>query len=145
MSCNLEWKRCKPLPSELGTNTPAKATSWPWLEPFSVPKSLNPFKLFPHPSTAGRSLPSNNPVFRQPSFPAGRLGPYYLPHEISFGALYGARLVTQPSNFRVMVVTEAGSYLRLTDFCITQLTAQGPSRFCYESEEEESLEATKLS
>ena len=32
---------------------------------------------------------------------------------------------------------EAGSYLRLIDFCITQLTAQGPSRTCNESKEEE--------
>ena len=39
------------------------------------------------------------------------------------------------------MVTEAGSYLRLIDFCITQLKAQGPSSFCNESKEEE--EATK--
>jgi len=32
---------------------------------------------------------------------------------------------------------EAGSYLRLIDSCITQLEAQGPSRTCNESEEEE--------
>jgi len=32
---------------------------------------------------------------------------------------------------------EAGSYLRLIDSCITQLKAQGPSRFCNESKEEE--------
>jgi len=38
---------------------------------------------------------------------------------------------------RCVVVTEAGSYLRLTDFCITQLKAQGPSRTCNESKEEE--------
>ena len=31
----------------------------------------------------------------------------------------------------------AGSYLRLIDFCITQLKAQGPSRTCNESKEEE--------
>jgi len=36
-----------------------------------------------------------------------------------------------------VVVTEEGSYLRLIDFCITQLTAQGPSRTCNESKEEE--------
>ena len=35
------------------------------------------------------------------------------------------------------MVTEAGSYLRLIDFCITQLKAQGPSRTCNESKEEE--------
>jgi len=38
---------------------------------------------------------------------------------------------------RCVVVTEAGSYLRLIDFCITQLKAQGPSRICNESKEEE--------
>jgi len=32
--------------------------------------------------------------------------------------------------------TEAGSYLRLIDSCITQLKAQGPSRTCNESKEE---------
>ena len=35
--------------------------------------------------------------------------------------------------------TEAGSYLRLIDSCITQLKAQGPSRTCNESKEEEDL------
>jgi len=33
--------------------------------------------------------------------------------------------------------TEAGPYLRLMDSCITQLKAQGPSRTCNESKEEE--------
>ena len=42
----------------------------------------------------------------------------------------------KPEN-RCVVVTEAGSYLRLIDFCITQLKAQGPSRTCNESKEEE--------
>ena len=37
---------------------------------------------------------------------------------------------------RGVVVTEAGSYLRLLDFCIIQLQAQGPSRFFNESKEE---------
>jgi len=32
---------------------------------------------------------------------------------------------------------EAGSYLRLIDSCITQLKAQGPSRTCNESKEED--------
>jgi len=36
---------------------------------------------------------------------------------------------------------KAGSYLRLTDSCSTQLKAQGPSRTCNESEEEEDKEA----
>ena len=31
--------------------------------------------------------------------------------------------------------TEAGSYLRLIDSCITQLKAGGPSRTCHESKE----------
>ena len=35
------------------------------------------------------------------------------------------------------MVTEAGSYLRLIDSFITQLKAQGPSRTCNESKEEE--------
>ena len=34
---------------------------------------------------------------------------------------------------RGVVVTEAGSYLRLIDSCVTQLKAQGPSRTCNES------------
>ena len=38
---------------------------------------------------------------------------------------------------RGVVVTEAGSYLRFLDVCITQLKAKGPSRFCNESKEEE--------
>ena len=33
--------------------------------------------------------------------------------------------------------SEAGSYLRRIDSCITQLKAQGPSRTCNESKEEE--------
>jgi len=41
-------------------------------------------------------------------------------------------LIAKAEN-RVVLVTEAGSYLRLIDFCITQLKAQGPSRFCNES------------
>jgi len=34
---------------------------------------------------------------------------------------------------------EAGSYLRLVDSCITQVKAQGPSRTCNESKEEEAF------
>ena len=33
--------------------------------------------------------------------------------------------------------SESGTYLRLIDSCITQLKAQGPSRTCNESKEEE--------
>ena len=32
---------------------------------------------------------------------------------------------------------EAGSYLRLIDSCFTQIKAQGPSRTCHESKDEE--------
>ena len=38
---------------------------------------------------------------------------------------------------RGVVVTEAGSYLRLIDSCITHFKAQGPSGTCNESKEEE--------
>ena len=41
---------------------------------------------------------------------------------------------------RGAVVTEAGLYLRLIDSYITQLEAQGPSRTCDESKEEEEEE-----
>ena len=42
--------------------------------------------------------------------------------------------------------SEAGAYLRLIDSCITQLTAQGPSRTCNESndEEEDSIPGSRL-
>jgi len=36
------------------------------------------------------------------------------------------------------------SYFRLIDSCITQLKAQGPSRTCNESKEEEEEEATQV-
>jgi len=39
--------------------------------------------------------------------------------------------------------SEAGSYLRLIDSCITQLKAQGPSRTCNESKEEEEEEGCR--
>ena len=39
------------------------------------------------------------------------------------------------------MATEAGSYLRLIDFCITQLKAQGPCRTCNESKDEEEATA----
>ena len=38
--------------------------------------------------------------------------------------------------------TEAGSYLRLIDSCITQLKAQGPSRTCNASKEEEECDGS---
>ena len=44
------------------------------------------------------------------------------------------------------MVTEAGSYLRFIDFLfITQLKAQGPSRFCNESKEAEGGSTTVMS
>ena len=36
--------------------------------------------------------------------------------------------------------SEAGSYFRLIDSCITRIEAQGPSRTCNESKEEETKE-----
>jgi len=39
---------------------------------------------------------------------------------------------------------QAGSYLRLIDSCITQLQAQGPSRTCNESKEEEERRGVHL-
>jgi len=41
--------------------------------------------------------------------------------------------------------TEAGSYLRHIDSCITQLKAQGPSRTCNESKGEEKKSTSKKS
>ena len=38
--------------------------------------------------------------------------------------------------------SEAGSYLRRIDCCITQLKAQGPSRTCNESKEEEAEDSS---
>ena len=40
-------------------------------------------------------------------------------------------------------VSEAGLHLRLTDFCITQLQAQGPSGSCNESREERRVREPK--
>jgi len=55
-----------------------------------------------------------------------------------------ARFVLPPATAenRGVVVTEAGSYLRLIDSCICQLEAQGPSRTCNErNKEEDEVEA----
>jgi len=40
--------------------------------------------------------------------------------------------------------TEAGSYLRLIDSCVTQLKAQGPSRTCNESKEKQEAPRSPL-
>ena len=40
------------LPSEFGTHKTVKARFWPWIEPFSARKSLQPFWLFSSRSTA---------------------------------------------------------------------------------------------
>ena len=41
-----------PLSSEYGTYKTVKAGFWPWLEPFSRRKSLQPLNVFPHRSVA---------------------------------------------------------------------------------------------
>jgi len=52
------------------------------------------------------------------------------------GSVYeGTNLTTWVTTGRLP--SEAGSYLRSIDSCITQLKAQGPSRTCNESKEEE--------
>ena len=53
---------------------------------------------------------------------------------------HGGYCLVPDGGFRVSEMccgTEAGSYLRLIDSCITQLTAHGPSRTYNESKEEE--------
>jgi len=49
----------------------------------------------------------------------------------------GAQWRTGPRRPHAPNGTEAGSYLRLIDNCITQLEAEGPSRTCNENKEEE--------
>ena len=45
--------------------------------------------------------------------------------------------ISAKAESRGIVVTEASSYSRRIDSCITQIKAQGPSRTCNESKEEE--------
>jgi len=50
----------------------------------------------------------------------------------------GVEVVVHEDHFTEMCCgTEAGSYLRRIDSCISQLKAQGPSRTCNESKAEE--------
>ena len=56
--------------------------------------------------------------------------------------IYGIRLLSSCllhglKSVQLSISTETGSYFRLIDSCITQLKAQGPSRTCNESKEEE--------
>ena len=87
-----------------------------------------------------RLLPKPSPVRSVVGAPGGDLKDVH-------PALVDGRVVLQledhlPPPNRCVVVTEAGSYLRLIDFCITQLKAQGPSRTCNESKEEEEEAST---
>ena len=50
-----------------------------------------------------------------------------------FMGRHGVQLLAQT---RGVLVTEAGSYLRLIDSCITHLEAPGPFRTCNDSKEE---------
>ena len=54
-------------------------------------------------------------------------------------------LFSQPLYRNVQWCSEAGSYLRLIYSCVTQLKAQGPSRTCNESKEEEEEEFIHMS
>ena len=56
----------------------------------------------------------------------------HLAHIVSAADIQGLR----GQERRLLGGDEEGSYLRLIDFCITQLKAQRPSRFCNESKEE---------
>ena len=59
-------------------------------------------------------------------------------HQILVPMVYGVGLRFECSVFRGWGFgSEAGSYLRFIDSCITQLRAQGPARTCNKSKEEE--------
>jgi len=53
--------------------------------------------------------------------------------------------VTRPVSREPSPPSLPGSYLKLIDFCITQLKAQGPSRTCNESKEEVSPQSPAVS
>ena len=55
--------------------------------------------------------------------------------------LYSALLVQNNHFIEMCCGAEAGSYVRPIDSCITQIKAQGTSRTCNESKEEEEEEA----
>ena len=61
----------------------------------------------------------------------------------TWNALCGRTHIIGASLTEMCCGTEAGSCLRLIDSCITQLKAQGPSRTCNESKEEEEEGATR--
>ena len=93
----------RPIPypaveSELGTNTPVKASFWPSPGPFFRQKLLNPYKVFPSRSAAGK--PS-----REGDRPAS--GPALEPLEAGEGAL------DQTQEFQTPV-TELNSEMVLT-------------------------------
>jgi len=51
----------EPLSRKLGTNKPVKARFWPWLEPFSVRKSLKPIEVVHSPPAIGLASEPNAP------------------------------------------------------------------------------------
>ena len=72
---------------------------------------------------------------------AGRQGIIW-PHVAELSLLGGLGWRRHPAE--MCCGTEPGSYLRLIDSCITQLKAQGPSRACNESKEEEEELSSRL-
>ena len=66
----------------------------------------------------------------------------YQPH---LPQISGDNVIHQHISAEMCCDTEAGSYLRLIDSCITQLKVQGPSRTCNESKEEEEADVWRVS
>jgi len=58
-------------------------------------------------------------------------------HPLHLQVLLGTALNLTTTSLQMCSGSEAGSYLRLIDSCITQIKAQGPSRTCNESKEKE--------
>ena len=59
----------------------------------------------------------------------------FVPSSLDSGAQ--SNVVTWPRSMSTCSGSETVAYLRLIDSCITQLKAEGPSRTCNESKEEE--------